>query len=159
MGRGSTARATGRKKSEANCSVWILAPTLPSAWPWASYLTSVHCHFPVCETGTRMFLPHRDHELYVEYLEQFLEHSRFHMGVTYYYVQKLLYCSNYPELTWFQKLEKLVESLCQTWDRQLLSQGEVRLPAQFLFYSSPNHYVTEVCSIDASLFLQDEISI
>lgn len=36
------------------------------------------------------------HELYVEYLEQVLAHTRLHMDVTYCYVQKLLHCCLLP---------------------------------------------------------------
>lgn len=35
----------GSRKSEANCSVWILAPTVSSTWLWASYLIYLHCRF------------------------------------------------------------------------------------------------------------------
>lgn len=98
MGRGSTEGATGSGKSEASCSVWILAPAFSRAWPWASYLAFLPCHFHVCETGTLTFLPHTVGMSFMsrEHLEQFLAHSRFHMGVTYYFVQKLLHCSLFP---------------------------------------------------------------
>lgn len=98
MGRGSTEGATGSRKSEASCSVWILAPTFSGVWPWASYLAFLPCHFHVCETWTLTFLPHTGGMSFMsrEHLEQFLAHNRFHMGVTYYFVQKLLHCSLFP---------------------------------------------------------------
>ena len=151
MGRGSTEGMTGNRKSEANCLVWIMAPTLPSVWPWASYLTSLHFPFLVCKTWTLAFLPHRVPRALCRAPGTVPGTSRLPLGLnSYCYVQELLHCFTIKVshillgLIPSQKLEELVESLCLTWDRQPLAQGKALFCSYPPFHNQSPQY-TPLC--------------
>lgn len=109
--RVSTEGATRSRESEANRSNTFQCVTL------GKLLNLSTLPFP-CLRSTNSNDPELSFMLSTKHSARCQAHRRFHVGVTYYHVWKLLHCFSIKinhivlVLTSFQKLEELVESLC-----------------------------------------------